>query len=146
MDVTAAINPECAVTQNSAIAIGKLDMLSGGLQSTGENVGTGSFNAICTNGTPNPQFKYTSGNGAGNAFHLAGVDDASQLIAYSLHQDTTGAGTAVAYDTPVSNAGFSADGVSHVLDVAAKILPADKNGKKVQAYTDTITITASFGI
>lgn len=146
MGVTAAIAAECAVTPNTSIAFGNLDMLNGGLQSTLEAVRTGSFNAICTNGTANPKFKYSSANGAGNVFHLAGVNDASELITYTLHQDTSGAGAAVQYDTPVTNAGFSADGALHVLDVAVKILPADKNGKKVQPYGDIITITTSFDV
>lgn len=143
MAVSAAIAAECAVTQNLPIAFGNLTMLNGALQSTADSVRTGSFNAICTNGTGNPQFKYTSANGSGGAFRLVGADTTT-FITYTVHQDGTAAASAVGYDTAESYSGFTADGTSQTLSVSAKILAASKNGKKVQTYTDTITVTATF--
>src|SRR5690348_2265357 len=85
MAVSAAITADCAIAQNAPIAFGNLDMLGSGVQSTAENIGTGSFNAICTNGTTNPKFKYTSQNSAAGAFRLVGAD-ATTYIVYSVHQ------------------------------------------------------------
>jgi spore coat protein U-like protein len=146
LDVSASIAPECAVAQTLAINFGNLTMLNGATaqQSAAANVHTGTIDAICTNGTPNPTFQYESANTTGANFQLIGGTDASQFIAYSVHQDATGATAAVTYNTAAAYPGFVADGTTKSLSITAKILPAAKNGKLVQAYSDVITITTSF--
>jgi hypothetical protein len=141
LNVSATIAPECTVAQNVAINFSNLNMLNGAAQSSSDDVATGSVNAICTSGTPSPQFRYTSAN---TAFQLKGGTDATQLIAYSLYQNDTATGTAVTYNTDVAHPDFTADGTVKVLNLSARILPTDKNGKTVQAYSDTITVTTSF--
>jgi spore coat protein U-like protein len=145
LDVSATIAPECAVAQTLAINFGNLTMLNGATaqQSAATNVRTGTIDAICTNGTPNPTFKYESANFTGTDFRLVGAD-ATEHIIYSVHQDADGSTGAVSYDTAAAYPGFVADGTTKSLNITAKILPANKNGKLVQAYSDVITITTSF--
>jgi spore coat protein U-like protein len=141
LNVSASIAPECTVAQNVAINFSNLRMLNGAAQSSTDDIANGSVNAICTNGTPSPQFRYTSAN---NAFQLKGGSDASQLISYSLYQNDTATGSPVSYNTDVAHPDFVADGTVKMLNLSARIIPADKNGKPVQAYSDTITVTTSF--
>lgn len=141
LNVSANIAAECTVAQNVAVNFSNLHMLNGAAQSSSDDVASGSVNAICTNGTPSPQFRYTSAN---NGFQLKGGTDATQLISYSLYQNDTATGSAVSYNTDVAHPDFVADGTAKLLHLSARIIPADKNGKLVQAYSDTITVTTSF--
>lgn len=136
LGVSASIIPECHVAQNTAIDFGGLHALSG----LDENA-TGSIDAICTNGTTQPTFSYSSANGA---FQLKGGTTATDVIAYSLYQDINSTGTAVTYNSPAAYPGFTADGTTKTLNLTAHIIAADKTGKSVQAYTDTITVTTAF--
>lgn len=145
LGVSAQITPQCAVAQDVAIDFSTLSMLDSvnAAPSSADSVHAGSMKAICTNGTPSPQFSYDSANGSGSAFRLVGAD-ASTFIPYSLFQGTDENGTAVVYGTPMTYAGFAADGTTQVLPMAARIAFADKAGKANQSYTDTINITTSF--
>jgi spore coat protein U-like protein len=145
LGVSAVIAPECAVAQDVAIDFSTLSMLdsANAAPSAADSVHSGSMKAICTNGTPSPQFSYDSTNGSGATFRLVGLD-ATTFIPYSLFQGTDETGTAVVYNTPMSYAGFVANGATQVLPMAAKIAFADKQGKANQTYSDTINITTSF--
>jgi spore coat protein U-like protein len=143
--VSASIAPECAVAQNTAINFATLSMLDSvnAAPSNADSVQAGAVNAICTTGTPLPTFRYTSANGLANAFRMVGIDTTT-FIPYTLHQDGTASLGAVTYDTAAAHPDFVADGTTNVLPVSARVLAADKAGKAMQTYSDTITITTSF--
>jgi spore coat protein U-like protein len=142
--VSAAVAPECAVTQDADIAFGNLQMLNGVAASTTDSVGAGGMKAICTNGTTSPKFTFTSANSSGTDFRLIGGTDATVFIKYSLHSGTDASAAALPYNSATAYPGFNADGTLQTLPLSGKILAADKQGKKVQAYSDTITVTTSF--
>jgi spore coat protein U-like protein len=141
LGVSAAIAPECNVQENTAIAFGNLSLLTGIAQSSTDDTAVGSVDAICTAGTPTPQFRYTATNGS---FQLTGVTDPLQLINYTLYQNADALTSPVTYNTETAHPDFLADGVAHNLTLAARIAPSEKNGKSVQSYADTITVTTTF--
>jgi spore coat protein U-like protein len=141
LSVSATIAPECTVAQNVAINFSTLHLLDGAALSTADDVATGSINAICTNGTSSPMFRYSSAN---TAFKLVGQSDNTKEIIYALYQNTDATGTAVTYDQAVAHPDFSPNGAVNTLNLSARILAADKAGKAIQAYSDTITVTTSF--
>lgn len=142
--VTANIASECAVSGNAPIAFGTLSTLSGAGPSTTNSVAAGSMDAVCTNGSGSPQFQYTSANAlATSTFRMVGADTTTYIV-YTLHQDATATLGPVTYDTPAAHPNFSANGAVQTLNLSGRILPADKNGKARQTYSDTITITVSF--
>lgn len=141
LGVSAAITPECNVVQNTAIDFHNLSMLTGVAPTSTDSTGVGSIDAICTNGTGAPTFRYTSANGA---FQLKGGTTPTEVIAYALYQTADASGTAVTYGTDVTHPDFTADGTAKTLSLSARIVPGDKNGKSVQAYSDTITVTTAF--
>ena len=148
---TASVAAECAVGNGGTLAFGTLEMLNleTAAQTTVDTLGVSSFAAICTNGTTAPKFAYSSANKVTNEFRLkgAGGATANDYITYTLYSaaDSSTApiigGDALAYGGTVA---FVADGTSKTLAVSAKILAADKATKLVQAYTDIVTITASW--
>jgi len=146
MAASATIAMECSVDTAAAIAITgpNMNMLSAGARSATNAVGTANFSAICTNGTTTPKFAYTSTLGSGS-FQLKGADTTT-MMAYSLHQDTTGTLTGVTYNSSIAHPDFTAPatGAAQNLALAIKIAPAAKDGKLVQVYSDTIVITSSF--
>lgn len=142
--VTASIAPECAVGNTTAMEFGDMTMLTArGEQTTSSNRSIGgTFDAICTNGTNAPSIRFTSSNSAGPNFRLLGADGTS-FIVYSL-TETTSSGVAI---TPGNNSaftGFAADGTIKSLKIVAMITAAAKQTKRVQNYSDTITITTSY--
>lgn len=145
--VSATVEAACSVGAGTAIGLSSLVMITAdGTTSTADSVATNTFPAICTNGTTLPKFAYSSANDASGVFQLIGATTATEFIAYTLHQDATGTLAAVAKATAIAHPAFTANGVSQTLSLAAKIVPAAKNGKSVQAYSDTVTITSSFGV
>jgi hypothetical protein len=144
--VSATIRPECAVT-GTTLTFTKLTMLNTATanQSDQDDVQAGTVRAICTNGTANVKFIYTSANPNGNDFQLRGTDGLT-MIKYSLHQDTSAtAGNQVSSGgLGVAHPAFSANGEAQDLPIAARVQAADKRAKKVQSYSDTITVTTSF--
>lgn len=145
MDVTAAITDECSVGQTVALAFGNLSVLSNGSQSStaSESTGGGTFKAICTNGTSLPKLKFTSANaGATTSFRLVGADGLTHIV-YTLAES---GGTAIAYNTAAAFTGFEADGTEDSLAIKGSIAASEKNAKLKQAYTDTITITSTYGV
>lgn len=144
--VSATVEAACSVGAGTAIGLSSLVMITAdGTTSTADSVATNTFPAICTNGTTLPKFAYSSANDASGVFQLKGATKATEFIAYTLHQDATGTLAAVAA-TAIAHPDFTANGVSQTLSLAAKIVPTAKNGKLVQAYSDTVTITSSFGV
>jgi spore coat protein U-like protein len=146
--VSATVAAECAVAETAPLAFANLAMLNiaTATQNVADSIAAGTVNAICTNGTTLPKFKYASANVLTGAFRLKGGTVATDFIAYTVHQDSTATLAAVAHSTLIAHPDFSADGTTKSLNLSAKIVPAEKNGKSVQAYTDTITITTSFGV
>lgn len=146
MGTSASIAAECAVGSAVAMNFGALDMLAGtALRSSAESVKVsgGTFKAICTNGTTAPKLKFTSANGASGTFRLVGATDPSMFIAYVL-KDGTETVTITDNAAPAAFVGLDADGATKDLELVGRIFPSAKNGKSVQSYGDTITITSSW--
>ena len=142
MGVSASIASECSVGNTVAIQFGAINMLAAGGQSNNasESNAGGTFDAICTNGTLAPKFKFTSANTWFNDFRLLGADGTTYM-SYTLA--TTG-NTTLPYGTPVAFSDFVANGTVTSLRLKGVIAAADKVRKVAQMYSDTITITASF--
>ncbi len=142
---SASIASECVVGNTANMGFGALTMLdtgSGGL-STAKNNATATFDATCTNGTLLPTLQFASTNGGGSAFKMLGGTGAA-LITYTLYEGATDAGTSIAHNTAAAYTGLAADGTVKSLSVTGKVMAADKNGKPIGAYTDTVTITVGF--
>jgi spore coat protein U-like protein len=146
-DATASIVSQCVVGNTTNMAFGSLTMLdsaTGGL-STAKNNASATFDATCTNGGSAPTLKFVSTNGGGSAFGMLNqTAAATEVIAYTLYEGATDAGTAIAHSTAAAFTGFAADGVVKNLTVTGKVLAADKNGMPIACYSDTVTITATF--
>lgn len=141
---TASILPACEVGTAVALNFGSLSMFNGaGARSTASSASTGggSFSAICTNGTVTPKLTFTSASGdATTNFSLVGADTTT-LIAYTL----TGGGNPIVWNQAAAFTGLAGDGAAHALSIAGAIASSEKIGKLVQAYSDTITVTSSYG-
>lgn len=144
MGVTASIAAECSVGNTTALDFGTLSTLSNGAASTtaSTSTGGGTFDAICTNGTTTPTLAFSSANSSGTDFRLKGADGTTYIV-YTLKES---GGTGIAYNTPAPFADLAADGATHSLAIVGSIASTDRNGKLPQQYTDTITITSSYGI
>lgn len=143
--VNAVIVNECSVGNVLPLAFGTLSMLNNGAQSAtaSDSTGGGTFDAICTDAAPTPKLKFTSANtGATTDFRLVGADT-STFIVYTLKES---GGPAITLATDAAFTAFSADGMTKNLAIAGSIAFGDKAAKKAQAYSDTITITSSFGL
>jgi hypothetical protein len=147
LSVSTTISPECAVAENVALSITKLTMLNtttAAQDTTTDDKAAGSLHAICTNNTPTPQLRFDSANVSGSDFRLKGADGTTYII-YTLWEGTTSSGTQI---TPATNAaftGFAADGTQKTLDLSMKVAATDRAGAGIQAYSDTITVTTSYG-
>lgn len=142
MGVSATISNTCSVGNTAALQFGDIQMLAAGSHSNSESesTGGGTFDAICTNGTLAPQFKFTSANTWFNDYRLKGADGTTHLP-YTL---VTSLNTALPYGTPVTFTDFVANGTTISLRIKGVIAASDKMRKGVQMYSDTITITAFF--
>jgi spore coat protein U-like protein len=146
MVASATIVDECSVGNVAALAFGNLAMLNAGAQSTlpSASTGGGTFDAICTNNSANtPKLRFTSGNAlATSTFRMVGAD-ASTYIVYTLKESNE---NNIAYGTDAAFAGFAADGLVKSLVIKGSIAADEKVAKKVQGYSDTITIQASYSL
>lgn len=143
MGASASIASECSVGNMVSLGFGDIQMLTEGAPSStaSESTGGGTFDAICTNGTPAPKFRFTSANTWFNDYRLVGADGTT-FVNYTI---ATSGNTAITYGTPTTFDGFVANGSAVSLRIKGSIAAADKQGKLVQQYSDTITVTASFG-
>ena len=144
MGVTASIEEQCSIGNTAALEFGVLSMLDAGAVSSAasDSTGGGTFDAICTSGTTTPKLKFTSANTSGTDFRLLGDVDGA-FIVYTLAES---GGTAIGYDSPASFTGFAADGATKNLAITGSIAASEKQGKAKQSYSDTITITSTYGI
>lgn len=145
MGVSATIVNECSVGNTVALAFGNLAMLTGAAQSSGASASTGggTFSAICTSNAANtPALRFTSANTGTSDFRLVGADGTS-FIAYTL---ATSGSVDIAHSTDAAFTDFEADGTVKALRIQGSISAAEKAGKKVQAYSDTITIQSSYNL
>ena len=147
LGVSASVVAECSVGDGPAISLGALSMITdAGTQTALDTTAGSTFPAICTNGTQSPTFSYVSENKQGNTFRLKGGTVTTEFIPYTPYLSSNGTGTAVVNSGAVAHPDFSADGTSKTLALSARILAVDKAAKSVQTYSDTITVTASFGV
>ncbi|WP_048439430.1 spore coat protein U domain-containing protein [Caenimonas sp. SL110] len=140
--VTASVGSECVIGNPTNMAFGALKMLdgvSGGLNEE-DNVATATFDATCTNGTALPKLQFSSANGVGTFKMKGGISD--DLMSYSLY--TGGEPEQITHDTAAAFPGFEADGTVKTLTVSGRLTAGDKASKTIGAYTDTVTITATF--
>lgn len=145
MGASVAVAADCSVGAGGTLTLGTLEMLTtDGTKTAADSTIGATFPAICTNGTASPKFAYASANGLTGSFRLMGSTTTSEFITYTPFPSSDGTGTAVS-GTAAAHPSFTANGVSQPLPLSAKILAADKATKSVQSYTDTITITVSFG-
>ncbi|MDB5953659.1 spore coat protein U domain-containing protein [Ramlibacter sp.] len=144
MGVTASIGDECSVGNAAVLGFGQLSMLANGSPSTAASASTsgGTFDAVCTSGTTTPKLKFSSANSSGTDFRLVGAVTTTYIV-YTLAE---AGGNAIAYNTVASFTGFSADGTTKSLAIVGAIASSEKTGKAKQAYSDTITITSTYGI
>jgi spore coat protein U-like protein len=144
MQVTASIGEECSIGNAATLDFSALSMLSNGAPSTAASLSAsgGTFDAICTAGTTTPKLKFSSANTSGSDFRLVGADGTT-FIVYTLAES---GGTAIAYNTAASFTGFDADGTTKSLAITGSIAAGEKTGKAKQLYSDTITITSTYGI
>lgn len=147
MGATASVAAACTVGAGTEITLGSLEMLTAdGTQTGVDTTANATFPAICTKGTAYPKFSYISINAESTTdFRLKGGTVLTEFITYTPYPTSGGTGTAIVGAAPVAHPAFTANGVSQSLALSAKILAIDKAGKSVQSYSDTITITASFG-
>jgi spore coat protein U-like protein len=147
MAASATITQQCAVANGTELAFSTLEMLNflNATVSTSDALVAKEFNAICTNGSAAPTFTYTSANGGTTDFHLKGSTIAAEEIAYTLYQSADSTANAVTINVAAVHPSFSApNGVQTPLALSARIAAAAKDGKSVQSYTDTVTITVNY--
>jgi spore coat protein U-like protein len=144
MGVTASIAQECSIGNTVTLDFGQLSMLSNGsaTSAASNSASGGTFDAICTSGTTTPKLKFSSANSSGTDFRLVGADNSTYMV-YTLAES---GGTSIAYNTPAAFTAFAADGAKHSLAIAGSIAASEKSGKPQQNYSDTITITSTYGI
>ena len=144
MAISASVAPECAIGNTTAMQFGDMTMLTAKgeqTKSSNRSIG-GTFDAICTNGTTAPKVRFTSPTTVGSNFRLLGADGTS-FIDYSLTETTT-SGVAIIPGTDAEFTGLVADGTVKSLKIVAMITAGAKHEKRVQNYSDTITITTSY--
>jgi spore coat protein U-like protein len=143
--VSASIAEACVVSGGTAMSFGPLTMLDTVGPTTTPSVQAAAFDATCTNGTAAPKFTYVSSNTSGSDYRLIGATVATDFLAYTLYPSTDASGTAIAANTATAHPAFSPNGVKQTLDVSGKIVSSEKAAKHVQSYSDTITVTVSWG-
>lgn len=149
MAASATVAAECAVGNGGEIALGTLEMLNldTATQTTVDTTAGATFPAICTNGTTLPKFAYVSANAVTTDFRLKGAGTtANDYITYTPYPSSGGTGTPIVGAVAVAHPDFTVNGMSQPLALSAKILASSKAAKLVQAYSDTITITVSWGV
>ena len=144
-DVTASVQAQCAVGITQTLALGNLTMIdtTNVAQAATDDTQTATFDAICTNGTASPVFKFDSANNAAGVFNMA---SGANLVKYSLYQGASTSATQIASGTASAYDGFNADGTVNHLSITGKVAAADKQAAPVGSYSDTVTITVSFGV
>jgi spore coat protein U-like protein len=144
---TATISPACAVANGNGLAFSELIMLDFDLATNSSlaSPAAGTFQAICTNGTATPTFSYVSGNSTGTDFVLKGADTTTTIV-YSLYGTNNQSGDVIVGGAATAHSEFTSTGLPQTLNLSAKIIAADRNAKPIQAYSDTITITANYAL
>jgi spore coat protein U-like protein len=146
--VGASVDAACVVGSTGDMNFGSLALLdatAGKVVTTGNNDATATFYQACTNGTPSATLAF-AGN-AGSGFAIAGTGGAPDSIAYTLFSDSGRSTGAITNATPASASGFSgfaADGLNHQITVYGRIALASMVSKKVDTYSDTVTVTVSY--
>lgn len=145
--VSAAVDAGCVVGTTGDMGFGSLALLdaaSGKVVTTGNNDAIATFYQACTTGTTGVTFAF-----AGNAvtgFAMTGAGGTPDTIAYTLFSDTARSAplTKATAETSASFGGFAADGANHQLTVYGRIALVDMVAKKVDTYSDTVTVTVGF--
>lgn len=141
--VTANVTQGCVILVKTHMAFGTLNVTS---DTAAESQAT--FDVTCTNGSGAVSLTFASANGNTPApastfkmIHGAGATAAERLV-YTLYKaDKT---TLIAIDTVTPFAELVADGYVKSLTINGKIDAAAKKGALAGAYTDTVTMTATY--
>jgi spore coat protein U-like protein len=146
--VAASVDAACVVGTTGNMSFGSLAVLdssTGKVVTTGNNDATATFYQACTNGTPDATLAFAGV--AATDFAMTGAAVASpDTIAYTLFSDAARS-TAITKATPALGStfsGFAADGVDHQITVYGRIALASMVAKKVDTYSDTVTVTVSY--
>jgi spore coat protein U-like protein len=142
-NVTANVAQGCVILVKTHMAFGTLDVIS---DTAAESQAT--FDVTCTNGSGAITLTFASVNGNTPApastfkmIHGTGATAAERLT-YELYKaDKT---TMIAIDTATPFYELVADGTAKSLTINGKIAAAAKKGAMAGAYTDTVTMTATY--
>jgi len=142
-NVTANVGPGCLIAVNTHMAFGTLDVIT---QTDATSQAT--FDVTCTNGLGAVSLTFVSANGNISApastfkmVNTAGTTPATQIV-YELYQADTS--TLIAYNTVTPFTELVADGTIKTLTINGKIAAAAKTGALAGAYTDVVTMTATY--
>jgi spore coat protein U-like protein len=141
--VTANVARGCVIVVKTHMAFGTLNVTS---DTAAESQAT--FDVTCTNGSGAVTLTFASANGASpgpaSTFKMinGAGDTAAKRLVYELYMaDTT---TMIAYNTVTPFAELVADGTAKSLTINGRIAAAAKKGALAGAYTDTVTMTATY--
>lgn len=141
--VTASVPRGCLIVVKTQMSFGTLNMTS---DTAVESQAT--FDVTCTNGTGAVSLTFASANGNSPApastfkMIIGAGTTAAERITYELYKaDKT---TMIAIDTVTPFYELVADGTAKSLIINARIAAAAKKGALAGAYTDTVTMTATY--
>jgi spore coat protein U-like protein len=145
--VSASVEEACVVGTTGDMSFGSLALLdatSGKVVTSGNNDATATFYQACTTGTTGVEFAFDGT--ALTGFAMEGAGDTPDTIAYTLFADSSRADGLTKATAKASSAfsGFAADGADHQLTVYGRIDLASMVAKKVDSYSDTVTVTVSY--
>jgi len=145
-NVTALIEAACVVGTTENMAFGSLALLDadGKVVTTGYDDATATFYQACTTGTTGATLAFAGS--AGSGFAMTGAGGSPDTIAYTLFSNSSRT-TGITKATPALGStfsGFAADGVDHQITVYGRIALASMVAKKVDTYSDTVTVTVSY--
>lgn len=141
-NVTANVAQGCLIAVKTHMAFGTLDVISAaGAQSNA------TFDVTCTNGSGAVSLTFGSANGAApppaSTFKMINGtgDTTAKRIVYELY---TAEAALIAIDTVTPFAALLADGTVRTLTITGKISSAAMAGALAGAYTDVVTMTATY--
>jgi spore coat protein U-like protein len=145
--VAASVDAACVVGTTGDMSFGSLavlDATTGKVVATGNDDATATFFQACTNGTTGATLAFAGV--AESGFAMTGAGALPDTIAYTLFSNSARS-IGITKATPAAGStfdGFAADGVDHQITVYGRIALASMVAKKVDAYSDTVTVTVSY--
>ena len=139
-NVTANVAQGCLIAVKTHMAFGPLNVIS---DTPAEKTAT--FEVTCTNGSGNVWLTFASAHGntpaPASTFKMIHGDGTATLT-YQLYKANNS--TMIAIDTPTPFGELVADGTVKLLTIYGRIPAEAKKGALAGAYTDTVTMTATY--